>query len=206
MSEIQEKQEKKEAKVILREIVDRVYQSAWDAKNRGEPVGWSSSKFPAEIAEALGLAVCYPENQAAAISAKHGGQRMCEYAESMGYSNDICGYTRISLAYAAGAECEEKPMPQPDFLLCCNNICNCMTKWYENIARMRNIPLIMIDVPYNNTTEVSEETVAYLKGQFQDAIKQLEKISGRKWDEKRFEEVCQNSNRTAKAWLKACSY
>ena len=40
-------------------------------------------------------------------------------------------------------------MPQPDFMLCCNNICNCMTKWYENIARMRNIPLIMIDIPYN---------------------------------------------------------
>ncbi|MDR1622646.1 MAG: hypothetical protein LBS00_09755 [Synergistaceae bacterium] len=78
MSESKETQEKKEAKVVLREIVDRVYQSAWDAKKRGEPVGWSSSKFPAEIAEALGLAVCYPENQAAAISAKHGGQRMCE--------------------------------------------------------------------------------------------------------------------------------
>jgi hypothetical protein len=36
-------EEKKEAKVVLREIVDRIYQSAWDAKNRGEPVGWSSS-------------------------------------------------------------------------------------------------------------------------------------------------------------------
>ena len=34
-------------------------------------------------------------------------------------------------------------MPQPDFMLCCNNICNCMTKWYENIARMCNIPLII---------------------------------------------------------------
>ena len=198
--------EKKPAKVVLREVVDMVYQKAWEAKKRGEPVGWSSSKFPAEIAETLGLAVCYPENQAAAISAKHGGQRMCEEAEAMGYANDICGYARISLAYAAGAECEEKPMPQPDFLLCCNNICNCMTKWYENIARMHNIPLIMIDVPYNNTVEVSDDAVAYIRGQFEDAIKKLEEISGRKWDEKRFEEVCANANRTAKAWLKACSY
>ena len=31
-------------------------------------------------------------------------------------------------------------MPMPDFVLCCNNICNCMTKWYENIARIHNIP------------------------------------------------------------------
>lgn len=198
--------EKMSAKEKLRAVVDMVYQQAWDAKKRGEPVGWSSSKFPAEIAETLGLAVCYPENQAAAISAKHGGQRMCEHAEAMGYDNDICGYARISLAYAAGYEAEEKPMPQPDFLLCCNNICNCMTKWYENIARMHNIPLIMIDVPYNNTTEVSDAQVKYMRGQFDDAIKQLEKISGRKWDEKKFEQVCANANRTAKAWLKVCDY
>lgn len=198
--------EKISAKQKLRAVVDKVYQNAWDAKKRGEPVGWSSSKFPAEIAETLGLAVCYPENQAAAISAKHGGQRMCEHAESMGFDNDICGYARINLAYAAGYEAEEKPMPQPDFVLCCNNICNCMTKWYENIARMHNIPLIMIDVPYNNTVEVSDAQVAYIRGQFDDAIKQLEEISGRKWDERKFEEVCVNANRTAKAWLKVCSY
>jgi len=198
--------EKKPAAEVLRGIIETVYQDAWDAKKRGEPIGWSSSKFPAEIAETLGLKVCYPENQAAQIAAKKGGQRMCEQAEAMGFANDICGYTRISLAYAAGHESEERAMPQPDFVLCCNNICNCMTKWYENIARIHNIPLIMIDVPFNNEKEVSDETVEYLKAQFNDAIKQLEKISGRKFDGKRFEEVCSNSNRTASAWLKTCSY
>lgn len=194
------------AKIRLRNIVDKAYSDAWEAKGRGEPIGWSTSKFPAEIPETLGLKVCYPENQAAAIAAKHGGQRMCEHAEAMGYDNDICAYARISFAYADGAECEEKPMPQPDFLLCCNNICNCVTKWYENISRMHNIPLIMIDVPFNNVTETTEENVEYIRAQFDDAIKQLEKISGRKFDEKKFEEVCANSNRTARAWLKACSY
>lgn len=194
------------AKIKLREIVEKGYALAWEAKKRGEPVGWSSSKFPAEIAETLGLKICYPENQAAAIAAKHGGERMCEHAEAMGYSNDICAYARISLAYAAGNECEEKLMPQPDFLLCCNNICNCMTKWYENIARMHHIPLIMIDIPYNNTVEVSDDYVVYIRSQFEDAIRQLEKISGRKWDDSQFKKVCQVANRTAKAWLKACSY
>lgn len=198
--------EKVPAKLKLRAVVDQVYQNAWDAKKRGEPIGWSSSKFPSEIAEALGLAVCYPENQAAAISAKHGGERMCENAEAMGFDNDICGYARINLAYAAGYEADEKPMPQPDFVLCCNNICNCMTKWYENIARIHNIPLVMIDVPYNNTVDVNDDYVAYIRGQFDDAIKQLEEISGRKFDEKKFEEACANSNRTAKAWLKVCNY
>ena len=73
-------------------------------------------------------------------------------------------------------------MPQPDFMLCCNNICNCMTKWYENIARMRNIPLIMIDIPYNNTVDVHDTNVAYVRAQFDSAIKQLEELTGKKFD------------------------
>lgn len=198
--------QRKPAKIMLRTIVDNIYQEAWEAKKKGEPVGWSSSKFPAEIAETLGLKVCYPENQAAAISVRHGGQRMCEASEAMGYSNDICAYARINLAYANGNPAGEKPMPMPDFLLCSNNICNCVTKWYENIARIHHIPLIMFDIPYNNDTEVGEERVEYLKGQFYAAIRRLEQQSGRKWNETRFQEVCQNANRSARAWLKACSY
>ncbi len=192
----------------LRKVVSDVYAAAWTAKEKGEPVGWSSSKFPCEIAEALGLAVVYPENQAAGIAAQHDGERMCQAAEELGFDNDICGYARISLAYASGVETtnESRRVPMPDFVLCCNNICNCMTKWYENIARMHNIPLIMIDVPYNNEVTVSDSQVAYMRAQFDDAIHQMEKIAGRKFDEKKFEQACANANRTAKAWLKVCDY
>ena len=255
----------------LRQVVEDVYAAAREAKKRGEPVGWSSSKFPCELAEAFGLHVVYPENQAAGVAANRDGEIMCQAAEDLGYDNDICGYARISLAYAAGKRAAKKVdpatgeyvidpasgkplkdadgkvvidpetgkpkkdpktmtpytvledlneiealpdgegysqmiMPQPDFVLCCNNICNCMTKWYENIARMHNIPLVMIDIPYNNTVEVDDTYVRYIRGQFDNAIKQLEKISGRKFEEKKFEQACANANRTAKAWLKVCDY
>lgn len=209
----------------LRDVVEKVYRELREAKERGEKVGWSSSKFPCELAESFGLHVGYPENQAAGIAANRDGEVMCQAAEDMGYDNDICGYARISLAYSAGfrgankmdkdgnyvinpnsgkqmkdadgkkvfdengkpvidpktlkpyatvdniyeiaalPEGEEKTrrqnalhkyrqmtMPQPDFLLCCNNICNCMTKWYEDIARRHNIPLIMMTFLTTNST------------------------------------------------------
>ena len=265
--------------LALRKVVEDVYAEARIAKSEGKPVGWSSSKFPCELYEAFGLNVVYPENQAAGIAANRDGEIMCQAAEDLGFDNDICGYARISLAFAAGKraankldenleyvinpnsgkplkdengkvvvdengkpvkdpktlqpytelvdineiwalpEGEEKEkrlaaikpyrqmqMPMPDFVLCCNNICNCMTKWYENIARMHNIPLIMLDIPYNNSVEVDDTYVAYIRGQFDAAIEQLEKISGKKFDEKKFEEACANANRTAKAWLKVCDY
>ena len=267
--------------LALRKVVDDVYADAREAKKQGKLVGWSSSKFPCELAEAFDLNVMYPENQAAGIAAQRDGEIMCQAAEDLGFDNDICGYARISLAYAAGKrasrkidletgefvidpnsgkplkdengnvvidEATGKPkkdpktmkpyividdiheiealpegrekelrlnaiqpykqmrIPQPDFVLCCNNICNCMTKWYENIARMCNIPLIMIDVPYNNTVEVNDDYVAYIRSQFDNAIRDLEKLTGKKFDQQKFDDACKHANRTAQAWLRVCDY
>lgn len=88
--------------LALRKVVDDVHKDAREAKKRGELVGWSSSKFPCELAAAFDLNVMYPENQAAGIAANRYGEMMCQAAEDLGYDNDICGYARISLAYAAG--------------------------------------------------------------------------------------------------------
>lgn len=191
------------AKYKLGMIAAKAYSDCIEAKARGEKIGWCASNFPVEIPETLGLYVCYPENQAAGIAARGGGERMCVESESDGYSNDICAYARISLAYMKLKEAPEQNMPLPDFVLCCNNICNCMIKWYENIAKELDIPMIMIDIPFNPDYEVSDAYVAYIKAQFLDAIKQLEEITGKKWSEERFEEVKEISGRSSRAWLKA---
>ncbi len=194
------------AKYKLNEIVVKHYREVQEAKDRGEKIGWCASNFPQEIFQTLGVKVCYPENQAAAIAARGGGERMCNIAEEQGYSNDICAYARINLAYMTEKEIPEQNMPQPDFVLCCNNICNCMIKWYENIAKDLNIPMILIDIPFTAETECPQENIDYVGAQFRDAIKQLEEITGKKWDEEKFKEICAISNRTSKAWLEATSY
>ena len=64
----------------------------------------------------------------------------------------------------------------------------------------------MIDIPYNNTVDVHDTNVAYVRAQFDSAIKQLEELTGKKFDEKKFEQACANANRTAQAWLRVCDY
>ena len=78
--------------------------------------------------------------------------------------------------------------------------------WYENIGKMLDIPVIMIDVPFNDKYDVDDKRVAYMRGQFDDAIRQIEEITGLTWDEKRFEEVCEISNKVGEAWLEATEY
>lgn len=191
------------AKYKLGKIAGDAFKDAIAAKAAGKPVAWVSSNFPVEIPETLGLATAYPENQAAGIAARGAGERMCTVAEEEGYSNDICAYARVSLAYAKLKECPEQDVAMPDVLLCCNNICNCMIKWYENLSKELNIPMIMLDIPFNPDYEVSDAEVQYVTAQFWDAVHQLEKLFNLKWDDKRFEEVTGFSCRSSRAWLAA---
>ena len=96
----------------LRKVVDDVHADARRAHAEGKLVGWSSSKFPCELAAAFDLDVMYPESQAAGIAANRDGEIMCQAAEDLGFDNDICGYARISLAYAAGKRASRKFDPE----------------------------------------------------------------------------------------------
>ena len=49
--------------LALRKVVDDVHKDAREAKKRGELVGWSSSKFPCELAAAFDLMLCIPRTR-----------------------------------------------------------------------------------------------------------------------------------------------
>lgn len=191
------------AKYKLGKIAADAYTDAFQAKKEGKIVAWVSSNFPVEIPETLGIATVYPENQAAGIAARGAGERMCNVAEADGYSNDICAYARISLAYAKLKECPEQEVAVPDVVLCCNNICNCMIKWYENLAQDLGVPMLMLDIPFNPDYDVPQSIIDYVSAQFWDVVAKLEELFGLKWDDDKFQEVTGFSCRASRAWLAA---
>ncbi len=191
------------AKYKLGKIAADAYTDAFQAKKEGKIVAWVSSNFPVEIPETLGIATVYPENQAAGIAARGAGERMCNVAEADGYSNDICAYARISLAYAKLKECPEQEVAMPDVVLCCNNICNCMIKWYENLAQDLGVPMLMLDIPFNPDYDVPQSIIDYVSAQFWDVVAKLEELFGLKWDDDKFQEVTGFSCRASRAWLAA---
>ena len=207
MSEQQVKKPKRpmsKSLIMVRQQLADLYKEAQEAKARGEKIGWSASIFPQELCETLGIVVVYPENHSAGIAARHQAEPYLQRAEGeQEYNNDLCSYAKINLAYIESRDLPEHNMPMPDFLLCANNICNQVTKWYENLSRKYNIPLFMLDMSFNHQNFVTESRMKYIRAQMDDIIESLEKLSGKKFDQDRFREVMEISTENKDLWIKA---
>lgn len=193
----------KTSKQLLGELLDKHYAGALNAKAEGKPIAWSTSIAPQELLETMGIHTVYPENHAAAIGARKHAQEFINHSEGKGYSVDICSYARVNLGYMDIQQCEAANIPLPDLIFCCNNICNTVIKWYENIAKELNVPMILFDPPFNHEYEISDQNVKYIKAQILHAITRLEEITGQKFDYDRFGEVMKISSETSRWWKKA---
>lgn len=212
--------EEMSSKELLGLFQARLDEEAREAKKNGKLVCWSASVAPPEMCVAMDIAMVYPETHAAGIGARKGALDMLEVASQKGYSVDICSYARINMGYmellkekALTGKTPEKlanspaaDVPLPDLIITCNNICNTLLKWYENLAAELHIPYIVIDVPFNHTMPVPEYAKEYIADEFRHAISQLEEICGRKFDYDRFFEVQQQTQRSVEQWNRVAKF
>jgi (R)-2-hydroxyisocaproyl-CoA dehydratase alpha subunit len=149
----------------------------------------------------------YPENHSAAIDTKdhEGAIRYCEHSESKGYSMDLCSYARINIGYMESKREIGRGLdvPDPDFVVVSNNICNTVIKWYENIARELSIPYVFFDMPYNMDACVLEHKIQYMVDQLEPTIRQIEGFSGKQFDYNKFAEILEISSENGRLWQEA---
>lgn len=206
MSKLPQIPREETAEYKLAQITKKVYTDALEAEKRGELVCWCVGNAPVELLEAFDIALCYPENQAVAIAIRGGGERMCVESENYGYSNDICAYARIGMAFSRLKECPEQPMAMPDFLFCSNSICTTIKKWFESLAAELDIPMFLFDIPFVSDYSPSGAQIQYMKDQMKEAIAWIEQQTGKKLNKNRLKEVMQTCSRTSNAWMKATGY
>jgi len=117
----------------------------------------------------------------------------------MGYSADLCSYARSDIGCATVNGGPIGGLPKPDMLVCCNNICGTVLKWYEIQARYFNVPLFILDTPFCHT-EYTEEMARYVRAQFDDYFVFLEKVCGRKFDFEKLNRVGHLSHQGQLLW------
>jgi bcr-type benzoyl-CoA reductase subunit B len=172
----------------LKDMMTVYYSEAKSAALTGKKVAWITSGGPVEPLIAMDVIPVYPENYGAMIGASKMGGGLCERAEAMGYSSDLCSYARADIACATVNGGPIGGLPKPDMLVCCNNICGTVLKWYEVQARYFNVPLFILDTPFCHT-EYTPETAKYVRSQIDEYIAFLEITCKKKFDYDRLNEV-----------------
>jgi len=183
----------------MRDIMTVYYMEAKTARLSRRKVAWITSGGPVEPLIAMDIIPVYPENHGAMIGASKMGAELCEKAEEMGYSRDLCSYARSDISCATVNGGPIGGLPRPDMLVCCNNICGTVLKWYEIQARYFNVPLFILDTPFCHT-EYAEEMKRYVKRQIEEYLVFLEDVCGRKLNHATMEKVGRLSVEGQQLW------
>jgi len=166
----------------------------------GRPLAWVTSGAPVEILRAMGILAVYPENYGALCGARKQAVPLCQAAEARGYSPDLCSYARSHLG--SMFDSQSAPMgglPKPDLLICCNNICGTVVKWYEAVAQHYDVPLFVLDAPFIHDS-FSPQMQVYVKAQLAEMIDFLENTTGRRFKLERLEQVIHLANQAVELW------
>jgi benzoyl-CoA reductase subunit B len=126
-----------------------------------------------------------------------------EACERLGWSREICGYTKNTWG---GALLDKYKLPDgsmvdwptPD-VMTSYSLAPCHNKWFQYLGEMKKIPFYLFDLPkvypYN-----TESMLKYVSGQIMDYIEWLEKKTKRKFDDELFIECVKNETRTFHKW------
>jgi len=195
-----EKRRLKSAK-RLKAIMTDYYIEAKTAGQTGKKVAWITSGGPVEPLIAMDVVPVYPENHGAMIGAAKMGAALCGTAEEMGYSPDLCSYALADIACAPVNGGPIGGLPKPDMLICCNNICGSVLKWYEIQARYFEAPLFILDTPVCHT-EFTAAVRNYASEQLGEYITFLEGHCARRLDRDRMQAVGRLSVQGQRLWQK----
>ncbi len=194
-------EDKRKVKAVkkMKDIMTTYYIEAKTAAQTGKKVAWITSGGPVEPLLAMDVIPVYPENHGAMIGASKMGVDLCEKAEAMGYASDLCSYARSDIACATVNGGPIGGLPKPDMLICGNNICGTVLKWYEVQARYFGCPLFIFDTPFCHT-EFTEDMRRYVRRQVDEYTAFLAEACGRPFDFDRMKEVGRLSVEGQRLW------
>ena len=165
---------------------------------------WATAGFPIELLWAYDIYPMHPENSACIAGTKKVSQDMIEYAESMGFSRDLCSYMKTNIgAYEKKIKQEIGGISKPTFVACTGTICDTHVKWFQTQARRMKVPIFVLDVPHfvsGSDADLEKEYIDYLVDQVHDYFDFVKEMTGKKVNEKKFFEVLRKSDRLAELW------
>ena len=141
---------------------------------------------PFDMLSAMNVTSCFVEFVGAVLAATGNVGMFLEESEHAGFGADTCGYHRAVIGAAL-----KGLMPVPDVMIATTCPCTGGLAAMENLARMFNKELFVLDVPSSDTPE----SVQYLANQYKDMIRFIGSRTGESLDEGKLRKAIEKSNR-----------
>jgi len=172
------------------------------------PLAWVTSGAPVEILVGMGVATVYPENYGALLGAQRAAVPLAQVAEEQGFSPDLCSYARCHVGSVLDPQnAPQGGLPKPDLLVASNNICGTVIKWYQVLAQQLNVPFFLLDAPYqhepglpDHAPDLPDHALQYVAAQLEDLIAWVTEHTGRKLNQRKFDQALQLSNEAVTLW------
>jgi benzoyl-CoA reductase subunit B len=166
-----------------------------------------------EILHTFDLHTVFPEINSLQTAVRRVADEYLNLAEDHGFSPDVCGYVKAD--YALQLRGGDHPMGRipPPSIAVLTNACNTYLKWAEIWERMYGIPIATVDVPGTRSgrhdrapsRDDLERDRRYVQFQLEELIRQLEELTGKRFDIDRLREVLDLTNRMGRAWRQVLS-
>ena len=175
-----------------------------------QKTAWVTAGFPVEVCYVYGIHPLHPENSACVAGARKHSLKLIEYAESLGFSRDLCSYFKTNVG-ATGTKIgiTKGGIGKPTFMGSTNTICDTHVKWFQIQAREMGVPYWGFDIPSavaGTDDKRMGEYIDYVVDQFYDFFDFMEDITGKKVSEKKFQTVLRKSDRLCELWHEIYEY
>ncbi len=206
MSEV--KREKMPSQQMLNDFVAKYWTESHAARPSSKLVAWSTAVGPIDCLNTLDFFVIFPENYGATAGARKMATALCEKAEALDYSPDLCSYARVNLGATLSGDtslCPVGGLPRPDVLIA-SSYCTPVIKWFEDLSRFFDVPMILIDLPFIHDTMTKddvERSVRRVREQIDDAIPILEQVAKKRMDYDRLRESVKITDQISRLWQQA---
>lgn len=208
-----------EAKALRRKYYEDYLTAHEKGAIRWAGGAWSFSAIPDGLGDDVYCITSEPYGATIAFF-KEFAMKCQDASEAAGYARDLCAYMRN---YWGSALRDEyiladgrivKGFPTPDFIwqdhICCSH-----AKWYQVLREIekkvkgKDIPMYCIDVSVgshipNLHDELTDWRLEYVTRQLLDGIEWLEKVTGRRFDDKKMIDAIYNEMRSTSLWAEIC--
>ncbi len=149
-----------------------------------------------ELLLSFDLLPVLPEINALQSAMRGKSKEYIALAEKAGHSEDVCSYVKCDYGMMKSGNVGPtgERLPRPDLLLLSYTGCFTFMKWFEILRAEYGSPVVMLHVPYQADGRITEAMRQYVVRQLREkVIPELERISGRRYDEDRLRELLARS-------------